>query len=154
MLWQRLWSKWRSQMEHTAALVWMQAARLLPGPTRNAAEPTAAPNAAATSANTDETVARVCVEGLGAYALLLKPQPRSSGGLLIRTIRMRRVQHMQGGADDVTGLLIAAFAASTHANRPWQRSPAALAVEGLGADTHHSHAPRAAHARSREELMT
>ena len=31
---------------------------------------------------------------------------------------MRRVHHMQGGADDVTGLLIAALTASTHANRP------------------------------------
>ena len=46
---------------------------------------------------------------------------RSTGGLLIRTTCMRRVHHMRGGADDVTGLLIAALTASTHANRPWQR---------------------------------
>ena len=37
-----------------------------------AAQPTAGPNAAATSADTDEN-GRVCVDGLGAYALLLKP---------------------------------------------------------------------------------
>ena len=47
---------------------------------------------------------------------------RSTGGLLIRTTCMRRVHHMRGGADDVTGLLIAALTASTHANRLWQRS--------------------------------
>ena len=53
---------------------------------------------------------------------------RSTGGLLIRTTCMRRVHHMRGGADDVTGLLIAALTASTHANRLWQRSPAVLAM--------------------------
>ena len=53
---------------------------------------------------------------------------RSSDGLLIRTIRMRRMHHMRGGADDVTGLSTAALTASTHANRPWQRSPAVLAM--------------------------
>ena len=42
---------------------------------------------------------------------------RSTGGLLIRTTCMRRVHHMRGGADDVTGLLIAALTALTHANR-------------------------------------
>ena len=57
---------------------------------------------------------------------------RSTGGLLIRTTCMRRVHHMRGGADDVTGLLIAALTASTHANRPWQRSPAALAMRCSG----------------------
>ena len=41
---------------------------------------------------------------------------RSSDGLLIRTIRMRRMHHMRGGADDVTGLSTAALTASTHAN--------------------------------------
>ena len=32
----------------------------------------------------------------------------------------------------MTGLLIAALTASTHANRPWQRSPAALAMRCSG----------------------
>ena len=53
---------------------------------------------------------------------------RSRDGLLIRTICMRRMHHMRGGADDVTWLLIAALTALTHANRPWQRSPAVLAM--------------------------
>ena len=39
-----------------------------------------------------------------------------SGGLPLRTIRMRRMHHMRGGADDVTGLSTAALTASTHAN--------------------------------------
>ena len=44
--------------------------------------------------------------------------------LLIRATCMHRVHHMQGGADDGTGLLIAALAASIlHADRPWQRGP-------------------------------
>ena len=50
------------------------------------------------------------------------------GGLLIRTIRMRRVHHMQGGADDVTGLLIAALTASTHANRRGRGSEVLLSL--------------------------
>ena len=51
----------------------MQAAQLLPGSTRNAAEPTAAgPNAAAVSADTDENEdGRVCVGGLGPCAAVL-----------------------------------------------------------------------------------
>ena len=53
---------------------------------------------------------------------------RSTGGLLIRTACMRRVHHMRGGADDVTGLLIAALTASTHANRLWQRSEVLLSL--------------------------
>ena len=55
---------------------------------------------------------------------------RSRDGLLIRTICMRRMHHMRGGAGDVTGgLLTAALTASTHhANRPWQRSLAVLAM--------------------------
>ena len=49
---------------------------------------------------------------------------RSTCGLLIRATCMHRVHHVQGGADDVTGLLVAAFAASIlHADRPWQRGP-------------------------------
>ena len=81
-----------------------------------AAQPTAGPNAAATSADTDEN-GRVCVDGLGPYALrCCSSHNRSSDGLLIRTIRMRRMHHMRGGADDVTGLSTAALTASTHAN--------------------------------------
>ena len=57
-----------------AALVLMPGGLLLPGWTRNADVPTARPNAAAASADTDEN-GRVCVDGLGPYALLLKPQP-------------------------------------------------------------------------------
>ena len=65
---------------------------------------------------------------------------RSTGGLLIRTTCMRRVHHMRGGADDVTGLLIAALTALTHANRPWQRMQWAAALqristEAIDADT-------------------
>ena len=63
----------------------------------------------------------VCVGGLGPYALLLRMRccsshNRSSDGPLIRTTRMRRIHHMRGGADDVTGLSTAALTASTHAN--------------------------------------
>ena len=36
---------------------------------------------------------------------------------------VHRVHHVRGGADDVSGLLIAALTASTRANRPWQRRP-------------------------------
>ena len=53
---------------------------------------------------------------------------RSTGGLLIRTTCMRRVHHMRQGADDVTGLLIAALTASTHANRLRQRSEVLLSL--------------------------
>ena len=53
-----------------AALVLMQAARVSPERTRHAAEPTAGPKAAATSADTDEN-GRVCVGDLGPYAPLL-----------------------------------------------------------------------------------
>ena len=50
---------------------------------------------------------------------------RSTCCLLIRATCMHHVHHVQGGADDVTGLLIAALAASIlHADRPWQRGPA------------------------------
>ena len=40
---------------------------------------------------------------------------RSTSGLLLCTIRMHYVHHMQEGADDVSGLLIAALTASAHA---------------------------------------
>ena len=49
---------------------------------------------------------------------------RSTSGLLLCVICMHRVHHMQGGADDVTGLLTAALMASIHANRPCQRGHA------------------------------
>ena len=83
-----------------------------------AAEPTAGPNAAASSADDTDENGRVCVDGLGPYALrCCSSHNRSSDGLLIRTtIRMRRMHHMRGGADDVTGLSTAALTASTHAN--------------------------------------
>ena len=87
----------------------------------------------------------------------LWPVSASKASVLIRTIRMRRVQHMHGGADDVTGLLIAALTASTHANRPWQRSPAALAMRCSGSGSGaNGDAPFACAACSTctEELMT
>ena len=43
---------------------------------------------------------------------------RSTSGLLLCGIC---VHHMQGGADDVTGLLTAALTSSIHADRPCQR---------------------------------
>ena len=154
----------------------MQGGLLLPGWTRNADVPTARPNAAAASADTDEN-GRVCVDGLGPCALLLKPrsehqQPvcycqggletrtnqlhdrmpplrapiptkmvvsasmasvlvrccssrdRSTSSLLICADCMRRMHRVQGAADDVTALLIAALTASTHANRPALQAPA------------------------------
>ena len=52
----------------------------------------------------------------------------SSSGLLLRTNRMvHRVHHMQLGADDMNGLLIAALTATAHATRPWQRAKPAAA---------------------------
>ena len=105
-----------------AALVLVQAARLPPGPTRNAAEPTARPNAAATSADTDEN-GRVCVGGLGPYALLLGTTSEQQRAAAVHHSHVHRVHHVRGGADDVSGLLIAALTASTRANRPWQRRP-------------------------------
>ena len=75
----------------TAALVSMQAARLLPGRTRNAAEATAGANATAIGADTDEN-GRVCVGGLGPNAL--------------------------AAAHDATGLSVVALTASAHTNRP------------------------------------
>ena len=82
----------------------------------------------ATSADTDEN-GRVCVDGLGPYALrCCSSHNRSSDGLLIRTIRMRRMHHMRGGADDVTGLSTAALTASTHANRRGRGSEVLLSL--------------------------
>ena len=72
-------SKWRSYDAArgiAAALVSMQAARLLPGSTRSAAEPTTGATAAAASADTDEN-GRVCVGGLG-------PCPLLRAGLLLK----------------------------------------------------------------------
>ena len=43
---------------------------------------------------------------------------RSTSSLLICADCMRRMHRVQGAADDVTALLIAALTASTHANRP------------------------------------
>ena len=100
----------------------MQAGLVLPGWTRNADEPTARPNAAATSADADEN-GRVCVDGLGPCALLLKPRSEHQQPADMRADCMRRMHRVQGAADDVTALLIAALTASTRANRPWQRRP-------------------------------
>ena len=61
-------SKRRSHTDIAAALVLMQAAQLLPRQTRDAAEPNAGPNAAATSADTDGN-GRVCAGGLCLHAL-------------------------------------------------------------------------------------
>ena len=64
------WSKWPQPDAAPAALALMQAARVSPERTRHAAEPTAGPKAAATSADTDDN-GRVCVGDLGPYAPLL-----------------------------------------------------------------------------------
>ena len=108
----------------------MQAAQLLPGSTRNAAEPTAGPNAAAVGADdTDENEdGRVCVGGLaGPCAVLLKARvDRSTSGLLLCTNCRHRVHHVQARPDDGTRLLIAARTASAHANRPRQPRPACM----------------------------
>ena len=98
-------SKWRSYDAArgiAAALVSMQAARLLPGSTRSAAEPTTGATAAAASADTDEH-GRVCVGGLGpcsVRSLLLKATSRSTSGLLVRTNCVHRAHHVQRGARD------------------------------------------------------
>ena len=104
----------RSTSGSAAALVLMQAARLPPAPTRNAAEPTAPPNAAATSADTDES-GRVCVGAV--TSVRVRTTSRSSSGC-----GHYRIHHMHGGADHVSGLLVAALTASSHATRLlWQR---------------------------------
>ena len=64
-----------------AALVLMRAAQLLPllpGLTRDAAEPTAGPNAAAaTNADTDDENGRLCVDGLSPCSLLCSLEAQS-----------------------------------------------------------------------------
>ena len=63
-----------------AALVLMRAAPLLPllpGLTRDAAEPTAGPNAAATNADTDDENGRLCVDGLSPCSLLCSLEAQS-----------------------------------------------------------------------------
>ena len=107
-----------------AALVSMQAARLLPGWTRNAPEPTARPNAAATSADTDEH-GRACVGGVGGvgpYVLRLEDQSQhqQQPAHMRRAVCMRRVHHLQAQADDVTALWSAALTASGRADRLWR----------------------------------
>ena len=72
----------------------MQASQLLPESTRNAAEPTAGPNAAAVSADTDENEdGRVCVGGLGPCAAVLlnarseqQRTERPQSGLLLSAV--------------------------------------------------------------------
>ena len=78
-----------------AALVLMQAARLLPGPTQSAAEPTTGTTAAAASADTDEHD-RVCLGGLGPCPLLLKATSEHE---------RQQMAHSEA-ARDVHGLLI------------------------------------------------
>ena len=64
---------------------------------------------------------------------------RSTCGLLIRATCMHRVHHVQGGADDVTGLLIAALAG------PRYHTPIGRGNEDLGVtSTCHAEAARAA----------
>ena len=91
-------SKWRSYDAArgiAAALVSMQAARLLPGSTRSAAEPTTGTTAAAASADTDEHD-RVCLGGLGPCPLLLKATSEHE---------RQQMAHPEA-ARDVHGLLI------------------------------------------------
>ena len=105
-----------------AALVLMQATRLLPGPTQSAAEPTTGTTAAAASADTDEND-RVCVGGVGACSVLRAATQGDIGapagcGLLLCADCVQHVQHVQRGAHDVHGLLIAALTALVRAIRP------------------------------------
>ena len=98
-----------------AALVLMQATRLLPGPTQSAAEPTTGTTAAAASADTDEND-RVCVGGVGACSVLRAATQGDIGapagcGLLCADC-VQHVQHVQRGA------LIAALTALVRAIRP------------------------------------
>ena len=96
-----------------AALVLMQAARLLPGWTWSAAPPVRAP--IPTAMVVSASVASVLVRCCSRHYL-------STSGLLLLCADCRRcVHHMQAEADDVTRLLIAALTASTFADRPWQR---------------------------------
>ena len=91
-------SKWRSYDAArgiAAALVSMQAARLLPGSTQSAAEPTTGTTAAAASADTDEHD-RVCLGGLGPCPLLLKATSEHE---------RQQMAHPEA-ARDVHGLLI------------------------------------------------
>ena len=57
---------------------------------------------------------------------------RSSSSLLICADCMRRMHRVQGAADDVTALLIAALTASTHANRPALQAPAVRCSDSGG----------------------
>ena len=93
----------------------MQAARLLPGPTQSAAEPTTGTTAAAASADTDEND-RVCVGGVGACSVLRAATQGDVGAPagcgLLRADCVQHVQHVQRGA------LIAALTALVRAIRP------------------------------------
>ena len=105
----------------------MPAARLLPGSTQSAAEPTTGTTAAAASADTDAN-GRVCgVGGVGACPLLRAAtarRHRSTSGLLVRTNCVHRAHHVQRGACDGHGLLIAALTALV-------RAPFGRGSEGL-----------------------
>ena len=57
------------------------------------------------------------------YALLLETTSEQQRAAAVHHSHVHRVHHVRGGADDVSGLLIAALTASTRANRPWQRRP-------------------------------
>ena len=57
------------------------------------------------------------------YALLLETTSEQQRAAAVHHSHVHRVHHVRGGADDVSGLLIAALTASTRANRPWQPRP-------------------------------
>ena len=88
---------------------------------RYVAEPAAGPNTAATSADTETGMALRVRRWPRVRMRCCSRRNRSTSGLLLRTNYMHCVHHMQGGADDVTELLMAALTASARANRPWQR---------------------------------
>ena len=88
---------------------------------RYAAEPAARPNAPATSADTETGMALRVRRWPRVRMRCCSRRNRSTSGLLLRTNYTHCVHHMQGGADDVTELLMAALTASARANRPWQR---------------------------------
>ena len=108
-----------------AALVLMQATRLLPGPTQSAAEPTTGTTAAAASADTDAN-GRVCgVGGVGPCPLLRAATQGDIGARAAANGAPRGSSRRAWAADmphSTHGL------GTRHASRLWQRRPAVPAM--------------------------
>ena len=122
---QRLYSTWRRQ-RGALQLLWFRCKPLgyCQAGLEMRLEPTARPNAAATSADTDEH-GRACVGGVGGvgpYVLRLEDQSQhqQQPAHMRRAVCMRRVHHLQAQADDVTALWSAALTASRRADWLWR----------------------------------